>query len=187
MRISNNFITNSAENATLKRRLEKLILASQELKFLVGFFYFSGWQEIYKKLQDNPDVTIKILVGLQVDKYLSTIVEVGLQDDSLSQEEHFTQFIKSMGFAINNAEMDNEAFYNQIEFFIKLLDEGRLIIRKTLNPNHAKLYLFSYNETLADTLASKGQFITGSSNLTKAGLIFNCFKYDTSLVEYFFS
>ena len=77
--MSNNFITNSAENATLKKRLEKLILASQELKFLVGFFYFSGWQEIYKKLQDNPDVTLKILVGLQVDKYLSTIVEVGLQ------------------------------------------------------------------------------------------------------------
>lgn len=170
MRISNNFITNSAENATLKRRLEKLILASQELKFLVGFFYFSGWQEIYKKLQDNPDVTIKILVGLQVDKYLSTIVEVGLQDDSLSQEEHFTQFIKSVGFAINNAEMDNEAFYNQIEFFIQLLDEGKLIIRKTLNPNHAKVYLFSYNDRLADTLDSKGQFITGSSNLTKAGL-----------------
>jgi len=168
--MSNNFITNSAENATLKKRLEKLILASQELKFLVGFFYFSGWQEIYKKLQDNPDVTLKILVGLQVDKYLSTIVEIGLQDDSLSQEEHFTQFMKSMGFAINNAEMDNEAFYNQIEFFIQLLDEGRLIIRKTLNPNHAKVYLFSYNNTLADTLDSKGQFITGSSNLTKAGL-----------------
>lgn len=168
--MSNNFITNSAENATLKKRLEKLITASQELKFLVGFFYFSGWQEIYKKLQDNPDVNLKILVGLQVDKYLSSIVEVGLQDDSLSQEEHFTQFMKSMGFAINNAEMDNEAFYNQIEFFIQLLDEGRLIIRKTLNPNHAKVYLFSYNNTLAETLDSKGQFITGSSNLTKAGL-----------------
>lgn len=168
--MSHNFITNSAENATLKKRLEKLITASQELKFLVGFFYFSGWQEIYKKLQDNPDVNLKILVGLQVDKYLSSIVEVGLQDDSLSQEEHFTQFMKSMGFAINNAEMDNEAFYNQIEFFIQLLDEGRLIIRKTLNPNHAKVYLFSYNNTLAETLDSKGQFITGSSNLTKAGL-----------------
>lgn len=168
--MSNNFITNTAENATLKKRLEKLILASQELKFLVGFFYFSGWQEIYKKLQDNPDVTLKILVGLQVDKYLSSIVEIGLQDDSLSQEEHFTQFMKSMGFAINNAEMDNEAFYNQIEFFIQLLDEGKLIIRKTLNPNHAKVYLFSYNNALADTLDSEGQFITGSSNLTKAGL-----------------
>ncbi|MGZ0014821.1 helicase-related protein [Yeosuana sp. AK3] len=168
--MSKNFITNNQENATLKKRLEKLIVASQELKLLVGFFYFSGWQEIYKNLQDNNDVTIKILVGLQVDKYLSTIVEVGLKDDTLSREEYFTQFMKSMGYAINNAEMDNEAFYNQIAFFIELLDEGRLIIRKTLNPNHAKVYLFHYNDSLSDTMGGKGQFITGSSNLTKAGL-----------------
>jgi len=72
--MSKNFITNSQDNATLKKRLEKLISASQELKFLVGFFYFSGWQEIYKNLQDNNQVSLKILVGLQVDKYLSTIV-----------------------------------------------------------------------------------------------------------------
>ena len=36
-----NFITNSeAEN--LKKRLVELINKSEELKFLVGFFYFSG-------------------------------------------------------------------------------------------------------------------------------------------------
>tara|TARA_R110002033_G_scaffold152014_1_gene188577 strand:+ start:1807 stop:5193 length:3387 start_codon:yes stop_codon:yes gene_type:complete len=168
--MSKNFITNSQDNATLKKRLEKLISASQELKFLVGFFYFSGWQEIYKNLQDNNQVTLKILVGLQVDKYLSTIVEVGLQDDSLSQEEHFAHFMKSIGFAINNAEMDNEAFYNQIAFFIQLLEEGRLIIRKTLNPNHAKVYLFQLDNKYQDLFNVKGEFITGSSNLTKAGL-----------------
>ncbi|MDU8885205.1 helicase-related protein [Yeosuana sp. MJ-SS3] len=168
--MSKNFITNSQESATLKKRLEKLISASQELKFLVGFFYFSGWQEIYKNLQDNNQVKIKILVGLQVSKLLSDIVEVGLKDDTLSQEEYFTQFMKSMGYAINNAEMDNEDFYNQIEFFIELLSEGRLIIRKTLNPNHAKLYLFQLDNQYQDLFNLKGEFITGSSNLTKAGL-----------------
>jgi len=168
--MSKNFITNSKDTATLKKRLEKLISASQELKFLVGFFYFSGWQEIYKKLQDNNEVTIKILVGLQVDKYLSNIVEVGLKDETLSSEEHFTHFMKSLGFAINNAEMDNEAFYNQITFFIQLLEKGRLVIRKTLNPNHAKLYLFQLDNQYQDLFNVKGEFITGSSNLTKAGL-----------------
>ena len=43
----NNFITNTEETITLKERLQKLISGSYELKFLVGFFYFSGWQEIY--------------------------------------------------------------------------------------------------------------------------------------------
>ncbi len=36
------FITNSERSANLKERLRKLITTSYELKFLVGFFYFSG-------------------------------------------------------------------------------------------------------------------------------------------------
>ncbi len=168
--MTNNFITNSEKTITLKDRLQKLISASKELKFLVGFFYFSGWQEIYKSLQENNNVVLKILVGLQVDKYLSGIIEIENKDDSLSQEEHFTQFIKSLGYAINNAEMDNEDFYNQIEFFIKLLEEDRLIIKKTLNPNHSKVYIFELDEKYKDLFNTKGHFITGSSNLTKAGL-----------------
>ncbi len=168
--MNNNFITNTTESITLKERLQKLISASNELKFLVGFFYFSGWQEIYKSLQENNNVVLKILVGLQVDKYLSGIIEVENKDESLSREEHFTQFMKSLGYAINNAEMDNEEFYNQIEFFIKLLEDERLIIKKTLNPNHAKVYIFKLDEKYKDLFNTKGQFITGSSNLTKAGL-----------------
>jgi len=166
----NNFITNTDKTISLKDRLQKLIGASSELKILVGFFYFSGWQEIYQKLQENDKVKLKILVGLQVDKYLSGIVEVENKDDSLSREEYFTQFIKSLGYAINNAEMDNEEFYNQIEFFIKLLEDGRLTIKKTLNPNHAKVYLFKLDSQFQDLFNIEGQFITGSSNLTKAGL-----------------
>jgi len=166
----NNFITNSDEGISLRQRLQKLIGASRQLKFLVGFFYFSGWQEIYKNLQSHPDITLKILVGLQVDKYLSGIVEVAGEEDSLSNEEHFTRFIKSLGYGINNAEMDNEAFYEQVNFFIRLLEEDRLLIRKTYHPNHAKLYIFKLDEQYKDVFNTRGQFITGSSNLTKAGL-----------------
>ena len=168
--MNNNFITNSDAATSLKERLQKLITASSELKFLVGFFYFSGWQEIYKKLQKNNSVVLKILVGLQVDKYLSGIIEVENRDDNLSYEEHFARFMKSLGYAVNNADMDNEKFYNQIEFFIKLHENDRLILRKTKNPNHAKVYLFCLSEKYKDLFNTKGQFITGSSNLTKAGL-----------------
>jgi len=42
-----NFITNSKEN-NLRKRLIELIQKSDELKFLVGFFYFSGIRELYK-------------------------------------------------------------------------------------------------------------------------------------------
>jgi len=166
----NNFITNSNKSISLKVRLQKLISVSDELKFLVGFFYFSGWQEIYRTLQENEKVVLKILVGLQVDKYLSGIIELENKEDDLSDEEHFTRFMKSLGYAINNSEMDNKEFYDQVDFFIKLLEDERLIIKKTLNPNHAKIYLFHLDEKYKDLFNTNGQFITGSSNLTKAGL-----------------
>jgi len=60
--MTHNFITNSERSSNLKERLRKLITTSYELKFLVGFFYFSGWQEIYKNLLNNVDVKLKIPV-----------------------------------------------------------------------------------------------------------------------------
>jgi superfamily II DNA or RNA helicase len=163
----NNFITNNEESTNLNRRLVDLIKGSEELKFLVGFFYFSGWKEIYESLKDNENVKLKILVGLEVDEYLTNIIEVENPDSSISNEEYFSNFMSSLGKALNNYEMDNEEFYNQIEFFIKLLDSERLLIRKTLNPNHAKLYIFKLHPNIFNL---EGEFITGSSNLTKAGL-----------------
>jgi superfamily II DNA or RNA helicase len=168
--MANNFITNNNTQKSLKGRLNTLISISDELKFLVGFFYFSGWQELFENLKKNDKLTLKLLVGLQVDQILSKIVEHGGQEEEQSQDEQFNQFMTSMGNAINNEEMDTEAFYNQVEFFLQMLNDKRLIIRKTENSNHAKLYLFRLNEEQSLIQNTSGQFITGSSNLTRAGL-----------------
>lgn len=168
--MANNFITNNKTHKSLKGRLNTLISISDELKFLVGFFYFSGWQELFENLKKNDKLTLKLLVGLQVDQILNKIVEHGSQEEEQSQDDQFNQFMTSMGNAINNEEMDTEVFYNQVEFFIQMLTEKRLIIRKTENANHAKLYLFRLNQEQAEIQAMSGQFITGSSNLTRAGL-----------------
>ena len=168
--MANNFITNSKSIKSLRTRLNTLINISDELKFLVGFFYFSGWKELFLNLKNNEEINLKLLVGLQVDTILNKIVEFGQDDPEWSQEDHFNQFMTSMGFAINNEELDTEEFYNQVEFFLKMLEEERLIIRKTENPNHAKLYLFILNKEQAQIQNMHGQFITGSSNLTKSGL-----------------
>ena len=56
------------------------------------------------------------------------------QEEGMSSDEYFNQFTTSLGYAINNDEMDTEEFYNQVEFFLKMLDSERLIIRKTENP-----------------------------------------------------
>jgi SNF2 family DNA or RNA helicase len=168
--MANNFITNHASHRTLKGRLNTLISISDELKFLVGFFYFSGWQQLFENLRANEGVTLKLLVGLQVDALLSGMVEHGRQEPEMSHDDVFNRFITSLGNAINNEEMDNEEFYTQVRFFLHMVDEGRLLIRKTENPNHAKLYLFRLNSEQANIQNMQGQFVTGSSNLTKAGL-----------------
>lgn len=159
-----NFITNN-ETADLKNRLIELIKKSDELKFLVGFFYFSGIRELYEGLKSKPDTTIKVLVGLNIDKATFGLVE-SASDEELSDEEKIYKFIESIKRSLNTEEFDTKEFYEQVRFFIELIQKDKLVIRKTYNPNHSKLYLFK----LEKNQAVKELFITGSSNLTRAGL-----------------
>ena len=62
------FITNAAGQPNLKKRINRLTEEAEELKFLVGFFYFSGITELYQGLLKNDHVILKILVGLNIDK-----------------------------------------------------------------------------------------------------------------------
>lgn len=161
-----NFITNSgAEN--LKKRLMELIDKSDELKFLVGFFYFSGIRELYQGLKDNPNVKIKVLVGLNVDKSNYGLLEYGDPEKQLSDEERCYKFFESIKKSLNTENFDKKDFYEQVKYFIKLIREDRLVIRKTYNPNHAKVYIFKLQE---GQVGRKNLFITGSNNLTNSGL-----------------
>jgi len=162
----NNFITNS-KYTKLKKRIIDLIRKSDELKFLVGFFYFSGIKELYNGLKENPNVVINVLVGLSVDKINERLIEYAEADSHLSDEEKSYKVLQSVKKSINSNEFDTKEFYEQVNFFIQLIKEDKLIIRKTYNPNHSKVYIFKLKES---QIARAKLFITGSSNLTKAGL-----------------
>jgi ERCC4-related helicase len=161
-----NFITNQG-SSNLKERLVELIGVSQELKFLVGFFYYSGIRELYEGLKDNNKVKLEVLVGLNVDNLLFNIVEHGEDDNAFSDEEKINHFFKSVKNSINSKNFDTKEFYEQIPYFIKMIKEDRLIIRKTFKPNHSKIYIFKLQNS---QIGKKELFITGSSNLTKSGL-----------------
>jgi len=160
-----NFITNNQTN-DLKKRLIELIQKSDELKFLVGFFYFSGIEELYEGLKSNPNIVTKVLVGLSVDRSNFGLIEFS-ENEQLSDEEKTYKFFESIKKSINTENFDTKEFYKQVHFFIKLIQEDKLIIRKTYKPNHAKLYIFKLDQS---QVGKKNLFITGSSNLTKAGL-----------------
>jgi len=161
----NNFITNS-HTQNLKKRLLELISKSDELKFLIGFFYFSGIKELYEGLRENNNFILKILVGLDVDKLNSNLIEYA-EDEKLSDDDKISNFMNSVKKSINTDFFDVKEFYEQVAYFLKLINANKLIIRKTLKPNHSKLYLFKLEK---DQVGKNKLFITGSSNLTKTGL-----------------
>lgn len=160
-----NFITNN-ETRDLKKRIVELLQKSEELKFLVGFFYFSGIRELYEGLKSNPDTVTKVLVGLSVDRFNFKLIESS-ETDRLSDEEKIYKFFESIKKSLNTDDFDTKDFYEQVKFFIELIQKDKLVIRKTYNPNHAKLYLFKLDQ---GQVGRKNLFITGSSNLTRAGL-----------------
>ena len=161
----NNFITNQPTKE-LRKRLNELIAKSDDLKFLIGFFYFSGIRELYKGLKENDKISFKVLVGLNVDDTNLGLIEFA-EKGLYSDEEKVYQFFASIKKSINTDVFDNKEFYEQVKFFIQLIQEDRLIIRRTSSPNHSKLYIFKLEE---GQVGKRNLFITGSSNLTKAGL-----------------
>ena len=168
--MARNFITNAPQRS-LKGRIQTLIRYSRELKFLVGFFYFSGWQEIYEALKAREDLELKILVGLDTDLYLGRVLEVvDPKACTSTQQELVGRFFASLRTALQDEALDTQEFYEQVSYFLHLLGTGRLQLRKTLDPNHAKLYLFRLDEAGQALINAPGRFITGSSNLTRAGL-----------------
>ena len=162
------FITNE-KNKQLKQRIAELIKSSKELRFLVGFFYFSGIDELYEALKNNPSIQIDVLVGLNIDRTLGgLIVESEGQNLELTDRERVEKFFDSIAKSINSDEFDTKEFYERVRFYLGLIKSGKLKIRKTLKPHHDKLYIFNIKDELK-TL-KKSVFITGSSNLTRSGL-----------------
>jgi hypothetical protein len=142
---------------------------SSNFSSLLLFFRLAGtlWA-----LRERDDLSIKVLVGLDTDLHLGRVLEVADPSAASStQQELVNRFFLSLRTALQDEALDTREFYEQISFFLHLLEEGRLQIRKTLDPNHAKLYLFCLDEAGQTLVNAPGRFITGSSNLARAGLL----------------
>lgn len=165
MKSLQNFITND-DDKELKDRLIELVQNSDEMKFLVGFFYFSGIRELFKGLTQNENGVLKILVGMNIDNSNFRLLEYADEDYGASDDDKSERFLRDTRDSIKGDDFDNKTFYEEVRFFVELIQNGRLIIRKTREPNHAKIYFFFD----ANNKFRRKAFITGSSNLTRPGL-----------------
>lgn len=164
-------ITNARADQRLFDRLQNLIAESEELRVLVGFFYFWGIEDLYHGLANNPDFTMKVLVGLHAGDHAGAMVEFAHSNmETATDQERRAAFLQSLRKVMRGPHMDTQKFYERASLFVELVKSGRIDIRKTRDPNHAKLYHFTLKPMLAKHLGNTHAWITGSSNLTRPGL-----------------
>ena len=135
---------------------------------LVGFFYFSGVRVMAEAFRDRPDMTLRVLVGMEADLHLGELVEICREDGGASNETIKEKFRESLRKIVGSDFADKQAFHERLGIFIDLLENGRMDIRKTRDPNHAKLYIFELDES---QVGSRKYWITGSSNFSEPGLM----------------
>ena len=164
------FITNQSANGAIKLgdRLRELVSHADRLDMLVGFFYFSGVQILADAFRDRPQMTLRVLVGMDAELALGQLVEVVQKGGSDSNEAIQERFRESLRKILGSEAVDSQAFHERLRIFIDLLESKRLDLRKTRDPNHAKLYIFSMDETQVGT---RKYWITGSSNFSEPGLV----------------
>lgn len=157
--------------STLGSHLRQTMQVTDALDMLVGFFYFSGLKVIADPLRQKPKLKLRVLVGMEADILAGQIVEVGNAPDCDNSDdavrERYQHVVRKI---MASAKVDNQAFHERIELFAELLKNGRLDIRKTRQPNHAKLYIFHLDDTQISN-EKRMKWITGSSNFSEPGLI----------------
>jgi hypothetical protein len=148
-----NAIDNTKDN-TLANSLEKILPSCDRIDALVGYFYFSGFQEIYKDLQDKK---IRILVGMEMDDSmldrLSKIDQLDLDtippsinrtsSKTVAKSRYYDQFAA----VFNKTDwFDNEESVQAFKVFLNKIKDGTLEIKKTITPNHSKEYIIHFSE-----------------------------------------
>lgn len=170
-----NFFTNEKEN-TLLEKIEGVFKYRKVHFFdaLVGYFRASGYFRIRKFIQQTPK--IRILVGINVDKLTYQANRQGLLFNP-SEEKNQEEFFDEIKRNIQEAKYDKEVEDGMYQFIEDIMT-GRITMRIHPKQNiHAKIYIFREEVYHPH---GYGSVITGSSNLTEAGLEKN-FEFNVEL------
>jgi len=166
--MSTQFVTN--QDRLLADVVNNILPSADRLYFLVGYFYFSGFEEVYKQVAEKE---VKILVGLQVERDLANRIKEFqiIQEVNTSRGKAREDYYKSLVQLFTDTDFfDSQEKQDAFRLFLHKMKDGTLEIRKTLQPNHAKLYIFENKEEFSQGGDYPGTVITGSSNFTRSGL-----------------
>ena len=161
------FITNDP-GETLRDRFG--VLLTEDTRFfdcLVGYFFISGFYKLYPALEKVAKV--RILVGLRTDRPAYDLLQEAREQQELAFKSHAQAKQQVTSDVLQELEKSPDS--SEIEMgvlkFVEWVRSGKLEIRAHPSKNlHAKVYIMTFAEGDRD----KGRVITGSSNLSQAGL-----------------
>lgn len=173
--MNTNFFTNEHEN-TLLEKIEGIFQYKNVHFFdaLVGYFRASGYFRIRKFIENVPEV--RVLVGINIDKLTYEANRQGFLFDP-NAEKAQNEFFEEIKLNIQQAKYDKEVEDGMYQFINDIASKK---IKIKIHPKqniHAKIYIF--REEIYHP-HGYGSVITGSSNLTEAGLEKN-FEFNVEL------
>ena len=181
--MSTKFFTNSEEN-TLINKFEGVFTYNPNIQYfdaLVGYFRASGYFRIRPFLDKVPH--IRILVGINIDKMLADAQKEGLEFFK-NHEKTKEDFIKKIQDDIEKAKYEKDTEKGILQFIDDLIEKKIQIKAHPEKKIHAKVYILRPEPFNQHTPATA---ITGSSNLTDAGLgggNFYNYEFNVQLTEY---
>lgn len=164
------FITNE-NGQDLKSRFEALIKDTRFFDCLVGYFYTSGFFNIYRPLENTE--RIRVLVGISTDKTTFDLIDRSRQPSQMELQFSHAEAKEALVGQIEKEfehSDDNQNVEDGVDRFIEWIRNRKLQIKAYPSDRiHAKLYIMTFAEGDRDT----GRVITGSSNFTQAGFVDN--------------
>ena len=143
------FFTNEPERDLYSRFSKILNTNTQFFDILVGYFRTSGFFRLYPAMESVEK--IRILVGLNVDKYTIDIID---QAEKITLKEAREEFSKEIEGEFEKSETSAE-IENGVRKFIEWLKSGKLEMRMYVEaPMHAKVYIMRKDPTKADYFGS---------------------------------
>lgn len=161
------FITNESGKSLRDRFSVLLGVDTRLFDCLVGYFFISGFHILHPALSKTEK--IRILIGIKTDGMTYELLQTVKEQQEFDLESHAQVRERVPGEILNELQKsgDSSDIEDGVRKFVEWIKTGKLEVRAYPSERlHAKLYIMTFHEDDRD----KGRVITGSSNLTEAGL-----------------
>lgn len=138
-----------------------------QIDILTGYFFFDGFQAIQDALEENSNISLRILVGMDAGIDTSGLIrEIYEYECSHPSDDCPEQYVQQLKAVLKNwpSEKVTATQSRAWKQYAEMIHSGRLQIRKTKKPNHAKVYIFHNKD-------GKVSYTGGSSNFSYSGLL----------------